>query len=89
MQTSEVFKRLNTLNIKARRSPLTDRETLERQRLKRNVKSYIDGVYDDYANYCLRERYLEGKEWYEISDSLGHFTTDAVRKICERTIKKM
>lgn len=89
MNYKEKFLRLSSLNRKARRYDLSYFELRERDRLRRLLKRKIYGLSNDYARYCMECRYLEGMMWETISDSLGHCTPDAVRKICERTIKRM
>ncbi len=89
MNYKEKFLRLSSLHRKARRYKLTYREARERDRLRRLLKRKIKGVMNDYARYCMECRYLDGMIWDDIADSLGHHTHDAVRKICERTIKRM
>ncbi len=89
MNWRKKFLRLSALNRKMRRSSLSLREARERERLRRIIRRKIAGVYNDYAKYCLTCRYMEGMMWDDIADTLGHNTSDAVRKICERTIGRM
>ncbi len=83
------FLRLSQLNRKGKRYELSYFELRERDRLRRLLKRKICGIMNDYARYCMECRYLEGMMWDDIADSLGHNTSDAVRKICERTIRRM
>ena len=89
MNNKERFLRLSALNRKARRHRLSPHEVRERDRLRRIIRRKIAGVYNDYAAYCLTCRYLDGMMWDDIADTLGHSASDAVRKICERTIERM
>lgn len=89
MNNKERFLRLSALNRKARKHTLSNREIRERDRLRRIIRRKIANVHNDYAVWCLTCRYLDGMMWDDVADTLGHSASDAVRKICERTIEKM
>ena len=89
MEIKERFHRLSYLNRKGALDYLTTRELREQDRLRRLLKHKIYAVSNEYAKYCLSMRYLYGWSWDDIADSLGHNSSDAARKMCERTIKRM
>lgn len=89
MDYRKKFLRLSELNRKAMRYDLTYCQLREQDRLRRLLKRKIYGITNDYARYCMEMRYLEGMKWDAIADSLGHATSDSVRKMCERTIKRL
>lgn len=85
----EVLKRLYQLNHKYKMSgELTREESAELTSLMETVKNQINSIEDDYAKYCLNERYINAKPWQTIADEMGYYSDDSVRKCCERAIKK-
>ena len=89
MDIKEKFQRLNYLNRKGRQDYLTTRELREQDRIRRLLKHKIYRVTNEYARYCLEMRYLYGWSWDDIANDLGHNSSDAARKMCERAIKRM
>ncbi len=89
MTYKEKFLKLSALNKKMRHHNLSPRETRQRERLRRIIGRKIGTIRDDYCRYCLYLRYMKGMMWDDIGDTMGHTTSDAVRKMCERRIKRM
>ena len=85
----DVLKRLYELNRKYKVSgELDEEEYAELTELLELAKENINSIDDDYAGYCLTERYINAKPWRQIADEMGHYTDDAIRKCCERAIKR-
>ncbi len=85
----ETLKRLYKLNNKQKTiGRLSRDEYYELVTLLQKAKESIDRIDDDYAEYCLTERYINAKPWRQIADEMGHFTDDSIRKCCERAIKR-
>ena len=89
INTKDVLKRLYELNRKYKVSgELDEEEYAELTELLELAKENINSIDDDYAGYCLTERYINAKPWRQIADEMGHYTDDAIRKCCERAIKR-
>lgn len=85
----EVLKRLFELNRRFKvTGDLNDDEYAEMKRLLALAEEKITSIDDDYVGYCLSERYIEAKSWRQIADEMGYYTDDAIRKCCERAIKR-
>lgn len=56
--------------------------------LQEEVNNFIDGIEDSLVRQIITLRYIEGLNWYEVSDRIGeNSTSESVRKIAERYIK--
>lgn len=56
--------------------------------LQDEVNNFIDGIEDSLVRQIITLRYIEGLNWYEVSDRIGeNSTSESVRKIAERYIK--
>lgn len=89
MKIKDKFLRLSVLNRGYNKNTLTAREIRERERLLRILRRRIARVTDDYTRYVLELRYLEAMKWDDIADRLYAVSTDAIRKMCERRIRRM
>ena len=57
----------------------------ERNRLER----YIADIPDSHTRQIFKDRFVEGMSWPKVAHSIGgNNTTDSVKKICYRYIKK-
>lgn len=85
----EMMKELYSLTKRIKADDVLSQEESERFiMLSKIAEEFIGRIDDDYASMCLTERYINAKPWHEIADELGQLTNDAVRKSCDRAIKR-
>ncbi len=85
----EMMKELYSLTKRIKSGDALSQEESERfLMLQKTVEEFIGGIDNDYASMCLTERYINAKPWHKIADELGQMTNDAVRKCCDRAIKR-
>lgn len=84
------FKELYDYNRRIKNGErLSGSEAQLREELLDEVLGAIDAVDDDYARLGLYERYINAEKWSDVAYKMGYYSDDCVRKICERTIKKL
>lgn len=84
----QMLRRLYNLNHRSVKGGLTEEENAELERLLVIAREQLERVEDDYAMYCLTERYINAKPWGRIADEMGQYGEDSVRKCCERAVKR-
>lgn len=56
--------------------------------LQEEINNFIDSIEDSLVRQIITLRYVDGLNWYEVSDRIGeNSTSESVRKIAERYIK--
>lgn len=84
----QTLRRLYNLNHRVCKGDLTAEEREELNTLLERTREQLGRVEDDYAMYCLTERYIKAKPWGQIADEMGQYGEDAIRKCCERAVKR-
>lgn len=56
--------------------------------LQEEANNFIDSIEDSLIRQIITLRYVDGLNWYEVSDRIGkNSTSESVRKIAERYIE--
>ena len=83
------LKELFEYRLKMRKSAPSPREIELLVRLIDKAEEQICSVDDELARTALRKRYIMCMKWDEIADEFGYYSSDAIRKLCDRAIRSL
>lgn len=74
------------LHIRKNAPNMRDIERLVR--LIDSAEEEISGIEDELTRQALRKRYIMCMKWDDIADDFGYYSSDAIRKMCDRAMKE-
>lgn len=81
------LKELFEYRLNMRKSAPNRRDIERLVRLIDSAEEQICAVDDEITRQALRKRYILCMKWDDIADEFGYYSSDAIRKMCDRAMR--
>lgn len=81
------LKELFEYRLKMRKSAPNRRDIERLVRLIDSAEEQICAIDDELTRQALRKRYILCMKWDDIADEFGYYSSDAIRKMCDRAMR--
>lgn len=87
LMNKQKLKELFEYRLKMRKSAPNRRDIERLVRLIDSAEEQISAVDDELTRQALRKRYILCMKWDDIADEFGYYSSDAIRKMCDRAMR--
>lgn len=81
------LKKLFDLRIRMKKGDIRPGDIEDLVMMIDRAEDFICSIDDTFTRQALKRRYIMAMKWDDVADCFGFYSSDAVRKMCDRALR--